>query len=372
MKNSTRNLGIDILRILSMLGVVCFHVLGHGGILNIEHTAISFSMVWFLQILVYPVVNCFVLITGYIGYKDDNISPKIKSLLSLMFTVAFYSILIFLAFTFLGVEPFNLKGLAKNFLPTIFKNYWFFSAYFGLFLFSPLLNLLVQKSNLKQAFIFLSVFLFSVIISVLHDTFSLLGGFTLIWFIFIYLTGAFIKKFKLNELLSKKWWLIIALLSCVATWLSKIVLHFSGISFLENHSNVLVKYVSPTIVLMAIALLCLFSKINCNPSFAKTISFFASSAFSVYLIHDNIYVRTHLISKIHTFIGNPNFLLLALFIICFVLAIFLSCILIDKIRISIFKFLNINKLSVQIEKIIRKTVNNIYLLLEKACKKISE
>ena len=132
MRNSTRNFGIDILRISSMLGVVFLHVLGHGGVLNLEHTSVNFSMVWFFEILAYPAVNCFILISGYVGYKDDNIFPKIKNLVSLMFAVVFYSVSIFFVFTFLGIEPFGLKGIIKSFFPTILNGYWFFSVYFGL------------------------------------------------------------------------------------------------------------------------------------------------------------------------------------------------------------------------------------------------
>ena len=195
MKSSTRIFGIDLLRIASMLGVVFLHVLGHGGILNLKHSTINFSTVWFWETLAYPSVNCFVLVSGFVGYKDDNIYPKLKNLLSLLFTVAFYSIGIFLVFTWLGMEPFGLKALAKTLLPTIYKKYWFFSIYFGLFLLSPLLNLLVQKSNSKQAFGDVCVFLLLSVISTIYDTFSMQDGYSLAWFIFIYLIGAIIKKY---------------------------------------------------------------------------------------------------------------------------------------------------------------------------------
>lgn len=365
MKSSTRNLGIDILRILSMLGVVFLHVLGHGGILYLDHTPVNFSMVWFFEVLTYPAVNCFVLISGYVGYKDNVISPKIKNLLSLMFTVTFYSISIYLVLAYSGIIPFELNAFVKNFFPTMYKNYWFFSAYFGMFLLSPLLNLLVQHLSLKYALAFLSVLLFLGTGPTTYDAFTLTEGYSMIWLVFIYLTGAIIKKFKLNELLSKKWWLIIALTAFLITWISKIAFHYSSITYFNNRSNLLIKYVSPTIIIMAVALLCLFSKIKCNPSLAKIISFFASSTFSVYLIHDNNYIRNHLMSKIHTFIDSYDFIYLTLFIIFMVLAVFVTCILIDKIRIVIFKILKIEKLSVGIEGLIRKAVNTVYLALEK-------
>ena len=115
---------------------------------------------------------------------------------------------------------------------------------------------------------------------------------------------------------------------------------------------------------MAIALLCLSSKIYCRPTFSCIISFFATSAFSVYLIHDNTLVREYLISKIHSFIGDFSFVLLTLSIMGCVVAIFLTCILMDKIRMLIFKLIKIDKLSERIEKLIRKLLNIAYIRFE--------
>lgn len=366
MKSSSRNLGIDILRIASMVAVVFLHVLGHGGILNMAHSPASFFMVWFFEILAYPAVNCFVLISGYVGYKGENIFPKIRNILSLMTTVVFYSVLLFLIFAVLGPETFGLQDLSKSFFPTIFKNYWFFSAYFGLFLLSPILNLIVYKSNSKHAFTFLIVFFLICVISVVYDTFTLRSGYSLIWLIFMYLVGAIIKKYDLTKLFYRKTWLTIALVSFAVTWLSKIVLCFTNISLLEKASGLLVKYVSPTIVLMAIGFLCWFSKMKCSPSLAPVVSFFSLSAFSVYLIHENIFVRSSLVSKIHTLIGDFNFVLLTLSIVFFALMIFLVCILIDKLRIMLFKVIKIDKLIIKIESLVKTILNTAYIKFEKA------
>lgn len=365
MKSSSRNFGIDILRIVSMLGVVLLHVLNHGGVLGLDHSPASFSVVWFLEVLAFPAVNCFVLISGYVGYKAENIYPKIRNIISLLFTVLFYSISIFLVFKFFGAEPLGLVDLVKSFMPTILKSYWFFSAYLGVFLLSPLLNLFVYKSNFKQVFVFLVIFSLFSVVSTFYDTFSVLEGYSVIWFAFMYLIGAIIKKYNLTELFCKRCWVIIALAAFIITWLSKIVLDFTNIPLLEKASDTLVKYVSPTIVIMAVVVLSLFSKINCPPSFAPIISFFATSAFSVYLIHDNELVRQYLISEIHNYVGDFNIVLLILSIICCVCAIFITCILIDKIRIFIFKVIKLDKLAQLVEKLIKKILNATYKKLEK-------
>lgn len=372
MDKSSRNYGIDLLRISSMISVVFLHVLGHGGLLDLDHSPLSFSTVWFLEILAYPAVNCFVLISGYIGYKNERIFPKFKNLINLAITVAFYSISLFLIFCFWDPEVLGIKEFVKSFFPIIFKRYWFFTAYVGLFLLSPLLNLLVYKSNLRQASAYLVVFFIFSIISTVHDSFSLLGGYSVIWFVLLYLLGAVMKKYNLNKLFSKKAWLILSLSTFVITWLSKILLKFSGISLLESQSGILVQYVSPTVVLMAIGLLCWSSSIKCPLSVMPVIAFFSSSAFSVYLIHDNPLVRNYLIAEISSLIGDFNFPLLTISIIGFVLVIFIACILIDKIRILFFKLIKIDKFSDITERVIIKLLNAVYKRFETFLNSIAE
>lgn len=360
MKGFSRNYGVDLLRIVSMVGVVFLHILGHGGLLSISQSLDKFSTVWFFEILAFPAVNCFMLVSGYVGYKGENVTPKIKNILFLWFTVLFYSITIFFLFLLFGAEQLGINQLIKTFMPTITGSYWFFTAYFGLFLLSPVLNLFVHKSNLKQAFVFLLVLSLFSVVSLTCDTFSLLDGYSIIWFVFVYLTGAVVKKYDLDKVVSKKIWLIIVLSAFVITWLSKVVLFFSDVPFLHNNSGIFVNYISPTIIIMAIGLLCLFSNIKIPSSCYKPISFVATSAFSVYLIHDNVLVRKHLITKVYTLVGSFNPVLLALSIIGIVLAIFVFCILVDKIRIWLFNIFKINKVSEYIESIIKSKVDSAY------------
>ena len=114
---------------------------------------------------------------------------------------------------------------------------------------------------------------------------------------------------------------------------------------------------------MAIALLCLSSKIYCRPTFSCIISFFATSAFSVYLIHDNTLVREYLISKIHSFIGDFSFVLLTLSIIGCVVAIFLTCILIDKIRILLFRKIHIKTFVDKIDNLLNALLTKLENLI---------
>jgi len=369
MGKSARNLGIDLLRIISMLGVVFLHVLGHGGILASNLSPLNYSVAWFLETLAYPAVNCFVLISGYVGYKRERYFPKMKSIFSLFFTVLFYSVSIYLILSLLGYEPFGIKELVKNFMPIIAKRYWFFSTYFGLFLLSPVLNLLVHKSKPKPMFIFVITFFLICAISLIRDRFSLLNGFSLIWFILLYLIGAILKEYNISDLLRKRAWLILVVSSFSITLLPMIVAKFIYIPFVSNYAGILINYVSPTLVLMSIGLVCLFAKLKCSLVFAGPIRFFASSAFSVYLIHENPYIRSNFITKIHLLANNFHEIWLILFVVCCATAIFISCILIDKGRIALFRLIRTDRLAGALDCFLKKHINALY---EKASIKIGK
>ncbi len=360
MNKTSRNYGIDLLRIISMLGVVLLHLWGHGGIKSSIESVSGFRIVESLFTLAGPAVDCFVLISGFVGYREDKCCPRLKNIVSLYFTALFYSAAIAVAFMAFSPYTVGLTGLIKACAIPVAKQYWFFTAYFGLVLVSPLLNVAVQKATKKQLFIFSAAFTLLVCLSMVADPFSFESGFSLIWFILLYVIGAIIKKYDLASAFSKKAWLLIILASLLITMLPKIAFDFVNVPALSSRSGFLSSYTSPTYVLMAIGWLCIFSKINCKKALCPAINFFATSAFSVYLIHDNIYVRNHLISNISKLTDGYNTVVLALFVFGCAAAIFLSCILIDKVRILLFRVLRIDKLSECIERLAKTVLNRLF------------
>ena len=74
-KQNGRNYGIDLLRIISMVMIQILHILGNGGILNASIGApVRNNVAWFLEIASYCAVNCYALISGYVGYgRKPNI-----------------------------------------------------------------------------------------------------------------------------------------------------------------------------------------------------------------------------------------------------------------------------------------------------------
>jgi len=351
--NKTRNYGIDLLRIITMLGVCVMHILGHGGVLSNAIRARQFDTAWFLEVVGYPAVDCFVIISGFVGCR--KILPSLKSVVTQYLTVLLYSVAIFsiLARVFPATVP--MSDLGGTFMPVTTYQYWFFTCYIGMLALSPLINGFVNHADKKTLYIVGAVIFLVFAVygsySIHHgDRFRLVNGYSLVWFIPMYALGAIISKTELYKKIPVYVALPTLVICFVSTWLVKIN-SVGADTTLVPLSKSLVNYVSPTMVLAAIMSVCLFAKIKVNRKFiAWLITFFSSSAFSVYLIHDNNYFRDNIVVGAFKQIGDYQPVMLVLAVIANALCIFVACVLIDKIRVLLFKLLHIEKLCDLIQK----------------------
>lgn len=77
-----RNYGIDALKIVSMFMIVILHTLGHGGILSsVSIFSGKYYAAWLMEIAAYCAVNCYALISGYVGINSKYRYSKIISLI---------------------------------------------------------------------------------------------------------------------------------------------------------------------------------------------------------------------------------------------------------------------------------------------------
>ena len=84
---ANRNLGIELLRIFSIIGVINLHFLGAN---KLQDNFLLYKIVYCLS---FQAVNCFGLISGYVGYNNKNKNYNFKSLIKLYFTVVSYNLL---------------------------------------------------------------------------------------------------------------------------------------------------------------------------------------------------------------------------------------------------------------------------------------
>lgn len=354
MTRTERNYGIDFLRFVSMLMIVGLHVIGNGGILNnIQALTIKGEIVWFVEIAFYCSVNCFALISGYVGL---NAKHKWKNIVSLSIQTLFYCLLftlIYIGVTFFNNEKIDFLFVLKSLIPQLSARYWYFSAYFCLYFFMPILNAVVNmpKSFLKRAAV-LIVVVFCGISQIQGKVSSLSDGYSFLWLAILYVVGGYLAKYKVGAKLSL-WKNISGYIVCIAiTWASRFFVYL--LNGPEWAAMLLISYTSPTILLAALFLINAFSNIQIGEKYKSKVLLFASASFGVYLIHCQIYVHEKLLNNAFAKIAEHNVILLVLEIFAIIIAIYLICTVMEILRKKIFKLLKIEVLIDNISKIITR------------------
>ena len=363
MKKQDRNFGIDLLRIIAMIFVVVLHSLGQGGIIRTSFVnSDQYKAAWLLEIIAYCAVDIFGLISGYVSY---NKTTKVKNYVNLWIQVVFYSLLIVIVFNIIDPNLVTSKNYVISFLPVTNHLYWYFTAFTGLYLIKPILDKAINNMNnneLKKMFIIL--FLGFSIIDTLIKRFKLVGGHSVIWLIILYLLGAIIHKCEIGKNIKIYKSLIAIIMLIFITYLITIY-GYNIIEILEQILNikidndVLVNNTSPTILGIAILLLISFSKMKFTNIFKKIITFGASSAFSVYLLNTNYFVWDQVMLNLFKNIANDSVFKIYGMVLGFSILFVFGAILIDKVRILIFKILRINKLLEKISNLLELCIIKI-------------
>lgn len=330
-ENYERNYGIDSLKLVLMFMVGTLHVLGRGGIL--EQTELSGGGVhfWILEILAYCAVDGFALISGYTA---QNKKINYQRIVSMWLQVFFYSFIVSIVLILLGFgDGVSIKELIKYMFPLTFGMYWYFSAYFILFLAIPLLNKFLYnlKDEEKKSYFWVIVVLFSIM-GVVADSFATNRGYSAIWLIILYCLGFLIKELSFLSKCKSSWLVIIILLNSILTlFIYKII----GIERILN-------YHSPTILLNAIILVVVFSKIV--PTKVEILKKTAPLAFGIYLFQLNPVIWKNVLNDRFTYVYDLPIIYAITLVLFYSSIIFFSGLLIEYIRVKLFKFLKFDRI----------------------------
>ena len=342
-----RNSAIDLIRLIGMYGAIMNHILNYGN--GFKKYYKYKKELKFLQSILFWHNNGFALISGIIGYKTN----KYSNLLYLWLYVVFYSVGIHIYFQYFMRNSIIDISILFELFPIIFQRYWYFTAYFGMYLFLPVINKgisILEKNELKLIVIsILGIFVFwRAIQNPKYDVFHLQGGFSILWLLTIYLTGAYIGKYRVDYTGKKKYiycffWLFIFSFSTFLFNLSynnevsNINGYFKRIFFKLKNRIINENYDSPIKVMQSISITLFFLQIKFNKYLSKIISFFGQLSFGIYLIHINKLVKLNLLRNI--FMNDLNDLNLNSTIIIILVKdfkIFFICIFIDYLRNNMF------------------------------------
>ena len=293
-----RNEAIELLRIAAMLLIVTGHLIGHNDLLNrLPAGSLNYYLVSLLQVLCYPATNIYVLISGYLLCEKRF---KVRRVFTLWAQVWIYSVLGFL-FGAVLLRQVSLSGLLKSVLPISGKIYWFATVYFGLYLLMPFLNLLIDRMDRKQHryCLLILTLLFSLWRSFIPfaATLNPEGGNSILWFFVLYLYGAYLRRYGLSKPWIRKYRWPLALGLLFAAFLSRHVIgYLSGaLGFGGKGTSLFTEFTAFPMLFSAV--LIVSWAVERQPKKLLTlvspsmIRFFSASTFSVYLIHENPYLK---------------------------------------------------------------------------------
>ena len=245
-----RNYGIDLFRVVSMLMVLLLHILG-SGIVAATAAAKLFSVQYMtaegLRMAVYSVVNCYALISGYVGLNSRH---RLSGYIALYLQVLFYSAGITALFFVLRMDALLTGSKLAALTPLSSNTYWYFTAYTYLFFCMPLLDHAVKTLDRSKligilAAIFVLFSLFPTFLGI--DGAPVSGGYSFLWLAALYLIGAYIRQYDLPSAWKKSRFLTLYIACTVITWTFRLVLPWACKRYLgrEMDDRILMAYTCP-------------------------------------------------------------------------------------------------------------------------------
>lgn len=329
-----------MIRIFAMLLVVALHCMDYGGFIKLsEANPFLYLFVSLNHTISICAVNCFALISGYLLTDGKKRWHKLANLWMVVF---FYSVYFSVLFNIVFPEKVTFLSVCKNFFPISTNQYWYFMAYVGLFFLMPTLNAIVTSCS-EQEFkkgIFNVVLLFSLYaFFIKEDIFFLNRGFSVWWLAIVYILGAGIKKYRMEERFSRKTLQLFLISDVLITSVLKLLMQKYGINIWGR----LYSYNAPNIIFMAVVLFMLFLKIDFKKFLlkGKVLRLFSSATFGVYLIHNNNYFNDLIFKNIFINIPTDNVII---FVFCFyfsIVFVYVACTVLELLRIKFFSVIKV-------------------------------
>lgn len=313
MGTKARQSGIELLRILTMFGVVFLHYNDGRGFAHVEDGSVNYYILFALESLCICAVDLFIIISGYFLCNSQRRSlGKIFSLILEYIIVkeGFYICTALIS----DDTAITVKGLVFNILP----NNYFIILYAALYIISPYINIIFSRFSKREwnALMVTAILLFSVwpcLVDLLGEirgeAFTGLstisrtgssGGFNIMNFILMYLVGSYLRKNELSEKLQKK----TVLLPCIAGCAAVI---FAWAMVTERLTLVGLRsswvYHNPLVILLAVMLFLCFAKMKFSAGWVNEL---AKAAFTCFLVHN--YLLDHV--GIEDFVNGNTFIML--------------------------------------------------------------
>lgn len=341
----------ELLRIIAIVMITFHHIALNTEILNID--GINSFIGNFLVIGGKIGVNIFVLISGYFLCEKEI---KISKVLKLCAKIFFYSIVLVLVSILIFGDDIGIFELFTYFLPVIFKKWWFVTAFIGMYILAPFINLIIKNMNCKLHKIL--VIVLSIILTII-PTFTNMEPFysDLVWFIYLYFISSYIKKYVTLTLKNKKPLLLYSVTIYLIIFASIIVFGYLGksISIFKSAQYYFISQTNILILAVSITIFLYFSLIKIKDF--KIINNVSKHTFGVYLIQSHPFFNKHIYEFLNSILLSNLFWVNS---IIYIVLLFIVSIILDNIQEVVLDKTILNKINSS--KIFKKVEDNINLI----------
>ena len=376
MVEKRRNSSIEFLKIIAMFFIIISHVVQTYGM---DHSLIGLSNKYFIDIELCSanLENLIMSCLRYLGalgndiffiasawFLIDNKKNNFSKIINIVIDTWIISILFFIVFKICGVS-IGKQDMIKSLFPTITSANWYVTCYILFYIIHQGLNKIIESLNQKQLFWF-DIFLiitYGVICTLESD---LLFFNYLIQFIFIYFIIAYVKKYMINTISSKKNNVIILACSTILLLSLIIITNYLGLKIPILHNKVL-HWANGNNILIILIALSLFNIFRNKTSYKKIVNDVSKQTLFIYIIHENIlfrtYIRPYIFVQIYEIFGYKY--IIAWIMIISIILFVLSCI------ISLVYSSSIKRITKKISDVLDKKIRIIGNKVEKMVLKIN-
>ncbi|MBP3300558.1 MAG: acyltransferase [Clostridia bacterium] len=316
-----RDSNIELLRVLASIGVILLH---YNGVVAFNHVIPGTVNEYILQgaeALFISAVNLFLLISGYFSCTSNR--RKAVKVFELFLQV---SVLATAWYLISSLALYNTPVTALGIVKALIPNSYFVTIYLAVYILSPYINRAVEKLNREKfrALLVICFILFSLLPTVL-DLLAEYGhffpglypvsmgasdyGYTFVQFAFMYLIGAYLRRFG-SETSGKRW-----------VWLGVFLLSFAAVFFWQFLTpRVARSYCNPLVILLVVSVFSLFRTVSIR---SRVINLLAKGAFTCFLVHalflDYIGIPRFVNGDPLLLLGHMLLSSLGIFLICWVI-----------------------------------------------------
>lgn len=284
--SAKRQSNIELLRLISIFALLFLHFYVHS-LRNAEVYAVQ-SGFWkdfplILTSFTSLQVNIFVLISGWFGIHTTP-----KKIFNFALMCVFYGVFTYCLSLGIG-NTFSMKNLAMSIMPFSFSNWWFANAYFFLMLLAPLFNKAIEYMS-KREFVWVLCAL-TLINSyygfACHQEINRLGD-TFMQVMFAYFIGRYLAlHVHVNNDKLRKWSAIFTIVS-VGLYAFVWILNDNCLHIVNSFTFLLRN--NPWSMLNSIAIFLFFTTLQFEN---KSINWLAKGVFSVYLVHESVWITEY-------------------------------------------------------------------------------